>query len=312
MHDDEFKVDFIGIGVAKSGTTWIHQCLEEHPGICVSVPKETRFFSHDYDKGVEYYKKYFKHYRKGQIRGAYTPTYFHKELVAKRIKSCFPNVKLIVCMRNPVERAISEYTFAYLFGRYHGDIEEKIKRDLVRYKQHDEDIVLKRGFYWQHLQKWLELFPREQILILFNEDIKKDPLSFIKTVFRFLKVDDSYIPASLERKVNVTATNYIRSYWINRFLLWVDNMLVWMRKTMKSIFYTDNVKKLLKPIDVKLEGFVQKLFLFNTRDYRDENLKPVKKPEISKSTLRALREFYREDVQKLEKFVNRDLSFWYE
>src|SRR5690606_30424745 len=103
------KIDFIGIGASKSASSWVYQCLSEHPSICASRRKEIRFFDniHNFKKGLVWYFSFFPEKKEGQLMGEFSPMYIELTQTAKRIKELFPDVKMIAIFRNPVERIYS-------------------------------------------------------------------------------------------------------------------------------------------------------------------------------------------------------------
>ena len=166
------KPDFIGIGVEKAGTTWIHYNLKTHPEICMISRKkfkEIYFFneSHQYSKGIEYYRSLYNRCPKNKVKGEFTAGYLSSPQTPFLIYKHFPNVKLIVCLRNPIERAYSHYKYDMeLKGFYniYKSFEEAIKKNLS---------FLKLSFYYKQLKKYYDLFPNKNILVLFFEDQKK-------------------------------------------------------------------------------------------------------------------------------------------
>ncbi len=128
---NEFKLDFVGVGFGHSGTSWLFKCLEEHPQIEVSIKKETKFFRDHFDKGIEYYKKFFNDHDEKKIQGEFTPSYVYDQNVPSRIHEMFPNTKIIIIIRDPAEFVRS----AYYFNEQRGiisftDINQKIQSDL--------------------------------------------------------------------------------------------------------------------------------------------------------------------------------------
>ncbi|MFX0073102.1 MAG: sulfotransferase domain-containing protein, partial [Candidatus Hermodarchaeota archaeon] len=113
MINSSFAPDFIGIGAMKAASEWILSCLDEHPEICVTSYKEINFFNkpYNYEKGLKYYYKFFSHCPKDKIKGEFTPSYMLSPMSADLIYKTFPQVKLIVCLRNPAERAYSDYRY---------------------------------------------------------------------------------------------------------------------------------------------------------------------------------------------------------
>ena len=100
---------FLGIGVQRSATTWVHNCLKEHPGVYVPEEKELRFFDENYERGFAWYEKYFETSSEGQVVGEITPNYFNVPDALARISEHLPEVKLFVIFREPVSRARSAY-----------------------------------------------------------------------------------------------------------------------------------------------------------------------------------------------------------
>jgi hypothetical protein len=114
----EFKLDFCGIGAAKAGTTWMAQCLAEHPSVCLALHKETNFFLRKhisaclpvpryldgmahYDEGLEWYKRRFSHHQPGQLYGEYSNAYLADPESAGLLHAHNPGMKLLCCLRNP-------------------------------------------------------------------------------------------------------------------------------------------------------------------------------------------------------------------
>ena len=167
-------IDFIGIGAARSGTSWIANILRAHPEICVSEPKEIRYFNRyvlpvakakgkvnsNYDRDLAWYLDRFRHTREGQLRGEYSPIYLYDEAAASAIKSCFPDVKLIACLRNPADRAYSHYWLhrgLSVLGN-------------ISFEQalHEEEVYVSMGLYARQLKRYLEHFDRDQLLVLIS------------------------------------------------------------------------------------------------------------------------------------------------
>jgi hypothetical protein len=192
-------IDFIGLGAQKSGTSWVYACLYEHPKICAPI-KEIHFFSRErFSKGRKWYEDHFKRCKNGLKQGEFSTSYLYSKETPQRIKNMYPHAKLIAILRNPVDRAISQYRNAIKAG----EIDETTSFNAYA-KQ--EPSSLEQGLYVKQIKRYLEYFPREQMLILIYEDTKKDPAKFIKTIYEFLGVDPNFIPSMLHTEVNVTRT----------------------------------------------------------------------------------------------------------
>ena len=153
MESPKINIDFFGIGSAKSGTSFVARCLDEHPKICLSKPKEINFFNNvypsylakqksNYQKGFNWYKKHFRHCANGNIRGEFSVYYLPDKNVVDLILSNYPNTKIIAVFRNPVERAFSHYKF------------RKAQPGKIKYKSFEDALqtspeFIEWGFYFK-------------------------------------------------------------------------------------------------------------------------------------------------------------------
>ncbi len=284
---NNFKIDFIGIGAKKAATTWIFECLKEHPEICASNKKETCFFSRGYHKGINFYKQYFKHCGNNKIIGEYSNEYLSDEKSATRIKKHFPNVKIIVCLRNPVDRFISHYLF------------NKSRKENIRNKTNylakkmkdewqNEKKLLNEGLYYKHLKKYFDLFPAKNIKILLYEDIKKNPQKFIQSLFEFLEVKKNFIPKNLKIKINAT-TNKGRKFF---FLLKIFQFGKYLAN--KNNFLKIFFKK------IKIDKLAQ---IINKWNLNEKSKNYIDKKIIDKMTRNKIKNFYYNDNKKLKKYL---------
>lgn len=193
---DEISVNlpnFLGIGAERSGTTWIYECLKEHPEVFVSDEKELHFFTTAYDRGVTWYAEQFRDRGNRKVIGEISPEYLYKPEAPVRIKETIPNVRMIVSLRNPIDRAYSQFGWEVLRKKHSYTFEEALKKS--------PDYV-EKGFYDEQINRFYRLFPRDQILILFYEDLVRAPLVTIEKIYRFIGVDSTYIPKILHIKKN--------------------------------------------------------------------------------------------------------------
>jgi hypothetical protein len=189
--------DFIGIGAQKAGTSWIHACLYEHPQIYMPPEKELHFFSRHYSKGFAWYEEHFAKCPEGRLAGEFSPTYLYDPEAPQRMHAHLPDVKLIVCLRDPVERAVSAYRYAIKMGTIPPSVTfDEVVRTRPAYVEH--------GFYHAQLTRYLKFFDKAQLLITIYEEISEDPARFIRDVYHFLGVDPGYHPSMLDRKVNAS------------------------------------------------------------------------------------------------------------
>jgi hypothetical protein len=208
----------------------------------------------------------------------------------------FPNVKIIACLRNPAERAYSDYRYNIQEnGRFtlYKDFEDVLKND--------KDFV-KRGFYFKQLKEYFELFPRGNILILFYEDLKRDPVEFIHGIYKFLDLKDTQvIPPLSNRKLSITGS-YIIKY---KFPL-INLLIYWLNMRI------ENESKLKKIIDkIGIERYLVKLKEYNRTKIIGKNKQVFSVPPFKQTTRNyLLNQIYRDDIHNLQNLLHKDLSFW--
>ncbi len=205
--------DFLVIGVQKCGTTSLQRYLNEHPGVRPAFKKSLQFFSVTYDKGTDWYRAHFPYENEmqgGPVNGRYltgeaTPNYIYHPLCAERAFSVVPDAKLIVLLRNPVERAYSNYHHMVRTKREPFSFEEAIAAEENRLEGTVEQIknnpnaslrnffnysYLARGRYIEQVENWLQFYPREQFLFLRSEDMFENPAKMFGQISDFLALPD--------------------------------------------------------------------------------------------------------------------------
>jgi hypothetical protein len=217
---------FVCIGAQKCGTTWLFQNIRQHPDVFVSPKKELHFFNqrNNYSNGIGWYRRQFAGYSGQRAIGERTPNYFwtstdQREIeesglnrdIPKLVHSHYPDIKLILCLRNPVDRAVSAY--------YHHIRMRRISPNSRILDVKDRYGIVSMGFYDVHLSRWLEVFPLDQFLILFYEDIVRNKEQTLRRVYRFIGVDDSFKPHNIEARYNTRSNHfYMRTNYYSRRL----------------------------------------------------------------------------------------------
>ena len=190
-------VDFLGLGAQKAGTSWIHACLYEHPQIAMPATKEVHFFSNHYAKGLSWYARQFPAGLTDQVMGEFSPSYFYHPDAPKRIYDYNPQVKLIICLREPVGRTLSAYRYAVQTGAIPPTMSlDTIIQTYPAYVEH--------SLYYGQIQRYLNYFKREQLLMMLYEDIASEPFRFMRDIYQFMGVDPSFRSSIANRKVNVS------------------------------------------------------------------------------------------------------------
>ncbi|NES75938.1 MULTISPECIES: sulfotransferase domain-containing protein [Okeania] len=200
--------NFIIIGSQKSGTTSLANYINQHPQVLPAIKKETHFWSGEFHRGIDWYLAHFPSIPKSQnfITGEATPNYLVNYKVAERIYSLLPGLKLLVILRNPVDRAFSQYHHWQRLNWEDRSFEVAINQELEILKttpkqpQGDKKYwqlpgnYIGRGVYIEFMQKWIEVFPREQFLILRGEDLYQGANDTMKQVFDFLGLPEHKLP----------------------------------------------------------------------------------------------------------------------
>lgn len=280
------KPNFLVVGAAKTGTTWLYQCLKEHPEVLVPNKKELNFFcgsdnyESNYEKGFEWYSSFFSHWSGEKAVGEVSPSYLFPPEVPARIYDWNPKARLICILRNPIERAYSDYCMNLDHGIFSNDVDREMTLD--------SKIVL-QGLYYEQIARLSKFFPKEQIKILIYDDLKSDPKSFLKDVYSFLDVDCSFDPEALSRYENVKKP-LPKNEKLYKLVRLVYQWIVERSSYSKEFF--DELKR---------KGYFD-IFYAVTRGGEH--------PQMSRSKEQNLARFYREDVDALSHLVERDLSFW--
>lgn len=173
---------FIGIGVQKCATSWLHEALHAHPAIYASEPKEVDFFSAFYDRGHAWYERHFAPGLGRPIRGETSPSYFYHPAAPARAKLYEPALRVVVVFRDPVERAYSNHLHELRAGHLPADA--TFEEGLV-----NNPCYVEQGRYATHLAAWLDAFPREQVLALIMEEVVADPAAAMGALHAFLGAD---------------------------------------------------------------------------------------------------------------------------
>lgn len=286
------RPNFLGIGTAKAGTTTMFEILKQHPQIFLPDVKEVCFFDEKYDKGLDWYLRHFTGVKDEKAIGEITPYYIYDKTVPKKISEDLgADIKLILILRNPADRAYSNYIMTSARGldnrsfKEAVDNENKSKNNLQNYpvKIH----YINRGFYDVQVERYRKYFDQEKMLVLlFEEDILKNRKKTFKKIFKFLEVDDYDLFTDIDSK---PAAKW-RSDKIN-YLLNTPNII---NQSVKKLLPQRNIRMMIK----------HKLIKVNTK-------KMANRKEFKELRKHLIDNVYKESILNLEKILNRDLSVWY-
>jgi hypothetical protein len=285
------KVDFFIAGAPKAGTTSLYYYLEEHPEIEMSSQKEPDYFSDIplQEQGMYYgknrintldkYESLFAQ-KEGVIYGEGSVSYLFYENVAEDIKKYNPNAKIIIMLRNPIDRAFSHYLMDYRLGLVSDSFEDiinkksKYKNAHLFYQQYIEVSE-----YAKQIQRYCNVFSTDNLLLIDYEDFKGDVSGTVDLVYDFLKV-------STEFSADVNTKHNTFTMPKNKGIRFIYSFVI-LRKILTFIFpksLVENIKGLLFKAD--------------------------KKPKLLEETRNQLKQFFSDDVRELGRVLGKDYSKW--
>lgn len=205
--------DFLGIGTQKGGTTSLQKALERHPSVFLPTGKELHYFTLHSSQDVNWYQSHFASAAAEQQCGEITPYYLFHPAAPGRIHSLLPRVRLIVLVRDPVERALSQYFHARRLGFEPLELEEALDAEPARLAgaeervaavgsrdySHQKHSYVARSRYELQLDRYEVLFAPEQLLVLRSEDLFGEPERIWQQIQGFLGLKRVALPAPLER-----------------------------------------------------------------------------------------------------------------
>jgi hypothetical protein len=306
---------FFITGTVKGGTTSLYNYLVEHPDIYMSPVKEPHFFCTDirpenfreqYKKminadinevlsaknGKKYinsafirdlsiYKKLFAKSHKGQVRGESSTSYLISTEAASNIREMIPQARIIIMLRDPVQRAYSHYLMNYRSGSVDGTFNEELRKDIAMQPKGwgISRLYLEHGFYYNQVKRYLDLFGRNQVKIILNEDLSMRTEKTVQETYEFLGVNKTFNGGFHERH----NAAQLPSSSFSRFILQQGKII-----KMASLFVPRPVRSMIY-----------------------KNILLTKEiPEADSGSQSYLKEIYKDDVRKLQDLIQRDLSAW--
>ena len=284
-------VDFFIVGAPKAGTTSLYYYLNEHSDIEMSSQKEPDFFS---DESIQKQKMYYGKNRIDTIekyhslfsennfilRGEASVSYLFYEDVPRKIISYNPDAKIIIMLRDPIERAFSHYLMDYSLGLVSVSFESIINRQS---KHKNVDLFFQQYIelseYANQIKRYLEIFSRENIYFIDYDDFKNNTSHVVNNVFKFLEVNNDFSPyLSKQYNTYTTPKNMIIRYVYS---------FVSFRKILARIL-PENLKK--------------KIFSLFFTSYN--------KPKLSDETRDFLKQYFANNVNELSELLNKDFTKW--
>jgi len=281
--------NFLIIGAQKSGTTSLYEYLRQHPQVFMSPVKEPHFFTYEGepppspDMVTDWftYQQLFSAAKEHHIAiGEASPSYLHAEHVPERIAHYLPEVRLIAILRHPAERAFSNWVHNVRNGREHLSFCEALAAEDDRIRQgYSYAFWYKyKGFYYRHLSRYMTLFPRERICVYLFDDLRQQPLALLRDVFTFLGVDPDFQPRLARHNVSGIPKGVVGKVF---------------SRLRKSRALREVVKK---SVPESIRAQIRSRILV--------------RPQMAEDVRQSLIALYREDILRLQDFLNRDLSHW--
>ena len=189
------RLDFILAGAQKSGTTALHYFLSKHPHITMGDQQEMHFFDNDAlfvsEPDYEELHKRYPLLGPSMIAGDCTPSYLYYEPAVERIYKYNPKIKLLILLRNPVDRAFAHWNMQRFRGREPLDFFNAVREEQTRIagappSEARRFAYVDRGFYGRQLARLFKFFPREQLKVLKFEDFQKKQAEALANIFSFL------------------------------------------------------------------------------------------------------------------------------
>ena len=290
--------NFIGIGAPRAGTTWLFGRLREHPEIFMAEVKEANFFTaHTIAGRIKEYEDHFVGGDNAVAVGEISVRYLTSNLAPERIKHYMPDVRLFVSLRNPIDQIYSHYWHLHRQNFHQWD-RTKVPRSFEEALETYEDTLLEPARYHKHLQKWLTIFDRSQLHIIFYDDVVGQPGNVLSELYSFIGVDSSFVPASIhERGASARRGTSPRGHLQGRMHSWLHDKL--NRQVYYPLKQVIGVRAAARIKDkLRIRETMERLFL--QPGY----------PEISSDMRELLRKHLANEIEQVASMTNRDLSHW--
>lgn len=279
---------FLIIGAQKSGTTSLYEYLRQHPQVYMSPVKEPHFFTYEGERPpsssviTEWsdYQALFAQAQDHIALGEASTSYLHANHAPERIAHYLPEVRLVAILRNPVERAFSNWMHNVENGRERLEFRDALDAEGERMRQGVGYAFYYqyKGFYYRHLCRYLALFPRDRLQVYLFDDLRSDPVSVVQDIYGFVGVDPSFRPRIERHNVSGIPKGLpSRVFSLVRKSTWVQ-------------------KKVKPLIPERVRVWIRERLTW--------------RPILPQDVRHALIELYREDILQLESLLGRELSAW--
>jgi hypothetical protein len=273
--------NFFIVGAPRAGTTSLYEYLKNCENVFMSPIKETYFFSPNVNmklilskpvKNQKDYQKLFHNVKTEKAIGEATPSYLWDPDSAKLIHEKIPNARIIIILRNPINRAFSHYLWLVSLGKENLSFSEAIKKSLSA-KPDFSGRIIDGGMYSNQIQRYLDEFDQKQIKIIIFEEFLKNPKLIVEDILKFLDIDSN--PPEIFEAFN----SYVEP----------------RGKLAKSMIQNKFLQKLGTSLPQTIASQATKILD-----------KKAVKPKMSESNMKMLKNIYSEDVKNLKSILNKD------
>lgn len=277
--------EFIGVGPPRTATTWLHEVLSGHVGLPRGV-KETQFFDRHYGRGLDWYSRHFRDCPPNLPCGEFSPTYFASAEARTRIAGDLPNCKIIITLRDPVERFYSHYRLLRREGWLRDEtLEQAIARHLRNPTGPGNMFYVNR--YAEHVRAWQSAMRAGNVRVMLCDDLQADPQSFIARICSFLEIpeiDLSRIPAARQRINAISLAPKSRR----------------LAKLARRLIATLRSRRFYRLVNSWDRTWLWRLIFESGKQF--DEMTPAQEAD--------LRERFRPEIEQLEVIIRRDLSKW--
>lgn len=186
---------FVHIGGQRCGSTWMYKCLQAHPEVYTSIPKEIHYFNGNRGKSDSWYLDHFKPSKTHKAWGEATPLYLShvskNESLPQELYRISPNCKIICCLRNPTYRAFSQW-----------ELWQSKKDSFKIAVENNYKNMLGKGVYINHIKRWKKVFPSDQILIQIHDEVLQNNKEAVRDAYDHIGVDKGFEPKWIDKNYN--------------------------------------------------------------------------------------------------------------
>jgi hypothetical protein len=286
------KPNFFIVGAQRSGTTTLYHVLKSHSDVFMSQVKEPCFFikkrTHEEWKD---YLKLFQKANKEKIIGEASTIYFHNKNSPYLVKNKIPHPKILIQLRDPVERTISAYRQNKKKNIEQLSLKESLLKENERIKKGFDNsfYYFKKSFYYSQVKRFYDVFGKDDVKITIFEEFIKDPEKILNEIALFLKIDNKKLPKEIKK---YNPGNEPKSPFLNDFLI--------------GNFFIKRLFKIVVPVKLR-KNYIKRL---KEKIYWSFLTSKEIEVDFSEKDKEKLRKIFIPDIEKLQGLIKKDLSCW--